>query len=79
MIVVQKANKQININDDELDLYLSQGFSQIDEEGKIVQAGKATSLSEIREENATLKVELVKLKAEIEKLKKENAKLKKAE
>lgn len=68
MITIQKENKQYSINENQLDLYLSQGFSQIDDEGKVVQAGEAVSLDDIKAENATLKNKLAEYKNNLEKL-----------
>lgn len=62
MIVVQQGNKQLKINEDAKGVYLSLGYSVIDEEGKIVEAGQATSLAEIKAENATLKSKLAEYK-----------------
>lgn len=74
--VVQKGNKQLTINDDKINDYLEIGFSEVNEKGKIVQAGKATTLKDVQAENNTLKAELSKVNAENEKLKAELESLK---
>lgn len=88
MLVIQKSNTQLKINDNELDAYLAQGYSQVDSEtGEIIKVGQATDLNDIKAENDTLKAELAKyqsinleeveaMKAEIESLKAENDTLK---
>lgn len=77
MAQVMKGNKQLTINEDKVREFLELGYSLIDKEGNIVKAGMATSLKEIKEENATIKSEINKLKLENEKLKIENDTLKK--
>lgn len=68
MVVMQKANRQIFANENEVNLYLAQGFSQLDEKGEIVKAGEATDLADIKAENATLKIKLAEYKDNSEKL-----------
>ena len=79
-MVVQQGNKQLKINEEAKSMYLSLGYSVVNEEGKIVEAGNATSLADIKEENSTLKAELAKYQAldleDIEALKAELAELK---
>lgn len=77
MITVQKDNKQLDVSEEYKEIYKSLGYSIVNEEGKIVEAGHATSLAEIKEENNTLKIKYSELLKENEKLKKENSKLKK--
>lgn len=79
MPVVMKGNKQLTVEEHKVKEFLGMGYSLIDEDGNITQAGNATSLAEIKAENLTLKAELTKyksieaenaaLKAEIEELK----------
>lgn len=80
MPVVMKGNKQLTVAEHKIKEFLAIGYSLIDEEGKIVQAGNATSLTEIKSENATLKAELAKYQSinleEIEAIKAENETLK---
>jgi len=68
MITIQKENKQYDINENQLDLYLSQGFSQVDGEGKVIKAGEATTLTDVKAENDTLKAKLAEYKDNSEKL-----------
>ena len=75
-MVVQQGNKQLKINEEAKDMYLSLGYSVLNEEGKIVEAGKATSLADIKEENSTLKEKNATLTTENEALKAELEELK---
>lgn len=76
MLIVQKDNKQLKIADENKDMYLSLGYSLINEKGQIVEAGHATSLAEIKAENATLRSKYSELLKENEVLKAENDTLK---
>ncbi len=92
MAQVMKGNRQLTINEDKVEEFLALGYSLIDKEGKIVQAGTATTFKDLKLENETLKAELAKAqevkenssnseeldatKAENEKLKVENETLK---
>lgn len=76
MIIVKKNNKELTVLDSQKDSYLALGYNVIDEEGNIVETGRATEYSALREENDTLKAEITKLSAKIAKLEKENKKLK---
>lgn len=76
MITVKKQNKELTILESQKDSFLALGYSVINEEGGIVEAGKATEYSDLKLENETLKTENTALKAENEKLKKGNEKLK---
>ena len=58
MLVVQQGNKQLKVPDEAKEVYLSMGYSVLDEEGRILEAGQATSLAEIKAENSTLKNKL---------------------
>lgn len=59
MLIVQKGNKQLNIDEIQKDIYLALGFSVIDPEtGDIKEAGQATTLNDLKAENATLKTKL---------------------
>jgi len=59
-LVVVKGNRQLTIQDEQLSEMLAKGYSRIDEDGKVVEVGQATTLKEIKEENDTLKAELAK-------------------
>ncbi len=76
MVTVQKANKQLTIEEDALSQYLSRGFSQVDEKGNIVKKGEAKTLGDLKAENGTLKAEIDKLNNENKALKTENDNLK---
>ena len=79
-MVVVKGNRQLTIQEEQLSEMLAKGYSRIDKEGKIVEAGQATTLKEIKAENDTLKAELVKYQSinleEVEATKAENDTLK---
>lgn len=65
---VQLGNKQLKIPEDAKEVYLALGYSVVDENGSIVEAGQATTLKEIKAENDTLKAELAKYQEAKEKL-----------
>lgn len=62
MLVVQKGNKQLNIEEIQKDVYLALGYSVIDENGEIEESGQATTLADLQAENATLKEKLTEYK-----------------
>lgn len=75
MLVVQKGNKQLNIDEIQKDIYLSLGYSVVNEKGEVEEAGQATTLADLQAENTTLKEKLTEykeIKVENEKLKAEN-------
>lgn len=76
MVIVIKKNKQLQVADEKLAEFIEMGYSQIDENGKVIQQGKANTIAAYETENNLLKVENTKLKKEIEKLKAENEQLK---
>lgn len=59
-MVVIKGNRQLTIQEEQLSEMLAKGYSRIDNEGKVVEVGQATTLKEIKAENDTLKAELAK-------------------
>ena len=46
MALVKRANVVLTISDDYLDNYLSQGYKQIDEHGKVINAGIPITLND---------------------------------
>lgn len=58
MALVIKGNKQLTVATEKVKEYLSIGYSEIDEEGKILRVGEATDLKDIKAENADLKAKL---------------------
>ena len=79
MLVVQKGNKQLNIEEIQKDVYLALGYSVVNEKGEVEEAGQATTLADLKAENTTLKEKLTEykdIKVENETLKAENASLK---
>lgn len=76
MIIVKKNNKELTVLESQKDSYLALGYNVIDKTGDIVETGRATEHTALREENDTLKAELSKQSAKIARLEKENKKLK---
>lgn len=76
MITVKKNNKELTVLESQKDSYLALGYNVIDEAGNIVETGRATEYTALREENDTLKAEMAKLLAKVARLEKENKKLK---
>lgn len=68
MALVIKGNKQLTVAPEKVKEYLLIGYSEIDEEGKVLQVGEATDLKDIKAENDTLKAKLAEYKDNIEKL-----------
>lgn len=62
MAIVQKANKQLTVEDNAVDKYLSDGYDEIDNDGKVIKSATAKKAVDVSEYN--------RLKAELEKLKK---------
>jgi len=58
MLVVQKGNKQLNIEEIQKDVYLALGYSVVNEKGEVEEAGQATTLADLKAENTTLKEKL---------------------
>jgi len=59
MLLVQKGNKQLDIDEIQKGIYLALGFSVVDSEtGDIKEAGQATTLNDLKAENTTLKTKL---------------------
>lgn len=76
MITVKKNNKELTVLESQKDSYLALGYNVIDKTGNIVETGRATEYTALREENDTLKAEMAKLLAKVARLEKENKKLK---
>lgn len=71
MAIVIKENKELIVADEKLQEFIDMGYTQIDEKGKVIKAGKVNTIAAYQAENTQLKEEIEKLKAENVKLKKE--------
>ncbi len=71
MAIVIKKNKELIVADEKLQEIIDMGYTQIDEKGKVIKAGKVNTIAAYQAENTQLKEEIEKLKAENVKLKKE--------
>ena len=71
MAIVIKKNKELIVADEKLQEFIDMGYTQIDEKGKVIKAGKVDTIAAYQAENTQLKEEIEKLKAENVKLKKE--------
>ena len=71
MAIVIKKNKELIVADEKLQEFIDMGYTQIDEKGKVIKAGKVNTIAAYQAENTQLKEEINKLKAENIKLKKE--------
>jgi cell shape-determining protein MreC len=68
-MIVQQGNKQLKVPEEAKDMYLSLGYSVIDDKtGDIKEAGHATDLAGIKAENDTLKSKLAEYKENSDKL-----------
>lgn len=69
MKIVQKANKQLRVNDDRLQEMLNRGYDEVNEKtGKVVKKHAADDVKALKEENATLKKLNKELTAQLEAL-----------
>ena len=71
MAIVIKKNKELIVADEKLQEFIDMGYTQIDEKGKVIKAGKVNTIAAYQAENTQLKEEIEKLKAENVKLQKE--------
>ena len=71
MAIVIKKNKELIVADEKLQEFIDMGYTQIDEKGKVIKAGKVNTIAAYQAENTQLKEEIEKLKAENVKSKKE--------
>lgn len=73
MKLVQKGNRQLRIQDDQLENMLAAGYTEVDEKtGKILKKEPKDALSALKKENDALKKENDAIKKHIEILEKEN-------
>lgn len=75
MLIVKKQNKELTIMESQKDSFLALGYSVIDKNGEIIEAGNATEYGDLKALNDSLKSENDKLNLKIKKLEKENKKL----
>lgn len=82
---VMKGNRQLTINEEKVEEFLSMGYSLIDGKGNVTKAGSAVTFKDLKLENETLKAELAKVQEvadnnsnseELDAIKAENAALK---
>lgn len=82
---VMKGNRQLTINEEKVEEFLSMGYSLIDGKGNVTKAGSAVTFKDLKLENETLKAELSKSQEdkenntsseELDAIKAENAALK---
>lgn len=56
MKIVQKGNKQLRIDDAQLNNYLAKGYAELDQKtGKFIEKKPADELKALKKENAELK------------------------
>lgn len=68
-VIVQRANVILKINPQQLDYYLSQGYSVINERGEVIQASVPRDLGTLQKAYIEHTEEIKALKAEIQTLK----------
>ena len=71
MAIVIKKNKELIVADEKLQEFIDMGYTQIDEKGKVIKAGKVNTIAAYQAENTQLKEVIEKLKAENVKLQNE--------
>lgn len=76
MIKVKRNNRVLNIPENDLNHYLSLGYSQIDNEGNVLKKTTLLNPTELLKENEKLNKELITSKNEVKKLKNEIKSLK---
>jgi len=65
---VLRANRILCIQDDQINGYLEQGYSEINDKDEVINAPKADDVKALKAENKALKSENAKLKSENEAL-----------
>ena len=76
MKLVQKGNRQLRIQDDQLENMLATGYTEVDEKtGKFLKKEPKDALSVLKKENDSLKKENDSLKKENDTLKQANKEL----
>lgn len=73
MVTVQKQNVFLEIEDDNVDKYLSNGFSVVDSQGNIIKGATPTTVKDYQILNEKLVKELEASKQELAKVKQELA------
>ena len=58
MAIVIKKNKELIVADEKLQEFIDMGYTQIDEKGKVIKAGKVNTIAAYQAENVKLKKEL---------------------
>ena len=71
MAIVIKKNKELIVADEKLQEFIDMGYTQIDEKGNVIKAGKVNTIAAYQAENTQLKEVIEKLKAENVKLQNE--------
>lgn len=77
MTIVKRANVILQIKDDQVDRFVSDGYDVIDETGKIIQKSVPKDVGTLQKAYADLTQEIKDLKAENEELKETIKSLKK--
>ena len=74
MATVQRMNVILDVPDDEVDYYMTSGYSVIDGNGKVIKETMPTDVATLQKCYRDHVAEIEKLKAEITKLKSESEK-----
>lgn len=68
MIQVMKGNRQLTIQEDQLQRYVDLGYSQIDEDGEVVRTGNPVTLAEWKSYAQSLEAQAAQMAEQIGKL-----------
>lgn len=72
MAKVMKGNRQLTVSDEVLQDYLDKGYNEIDQDGKIIQTGKAVTLADCQERIKELEQELARMSVIADELTQQN-------
>lgn len=61
MAKVMKGNRQLTVADEALQDYLDKGYNEIDQDGKIIQTGRAITMADCQERIKTLEQALAQM------------------
>lgn len=72
MAKVMKGNRQLTVADEALQDYLDKGYNEIDQDGKIIQTGKAITIAECQERIKALEQALAQMGVTADELAQQN-------
>jgi hypothetical protein len=74
LVTIKKMNRVLTIDVNNVDMYLKEGYDQIDDKGQVVKAATGGKMVSIGEHNAAL-LQIKELKEELKAMEEENIRL----